>query len=64
MKHEKKKYHYKSTIKQYQLTSSTPCGKGVSSQSFCGNLWIIFPRPAPDPINKIKVNLVIGYLKI
>lgn len=39
-----------------QLTNSMPCGKGVSSQSFCGNLWIIFPRPAPDPSNKIKVN--------
>ena len=30
------------------LTSSTPCGNGLSSQSFSGNRWRMRPWPSPS----------------
>lgn len=34
--------------RKIRLTSSTPCGNGLSSQSFSGNRWRMRPWPSPS----------------
>lgn len=34
------------------LTSSTPCGNGLSSQSFSGNRWRMRPWPSPSTVQR------------